>query len=120
MHPSADENANLEQIAKLLKDRKVENVTISAGHAVVTVSPRLQLLTVVLTGPGVLAEYRQSLQQDIVDAVNQAVREVVVASARTFEQLQEAPEIQTLRKALHRQIGLWRADDEKPADGAPE
>jgi DNA-binding protein YbaB len=105
MKASADDKPNLEQLTQLLKARKIENVTVSTRHATVTVSPQLELLSVTLTGPCVLAEHRDALQHDIVDAVNKAMREVVAASALMLEGLQELPEIQSIRDALQKQIG---------------
>ena len=105
MKARADDITNLEQITQLLKARKIENVTISTRHATVTVSSQLELLSVTLTGPGVLAEHRDGLQHDIVEAVNKAMREVVTASALMLEGLQELPEIQSARDALQKQIG---------------
>jgi DNA-binding protein YbaB len=93
-----------------LKARESTNVTITTGYVTVTVSPQLELLAVVFTGPGVLAEHRDALQSDIVDAVNKAMREVVIASAQMLEGLQESPEIQSFRDALQKQMGQPHAD----------
>jgi hypothetical protein len=120
MQPGVDDTPDLEQIAQLFKAREIENVTIRIGHAIATVSPQLELLSVALTGPGVIAEHRDALQRDIVEAVNKAMREVVIASARMLEGLQESPEIQAVRDALHEQIARARGRGETLAYGGAD
>jgi DNA-binding protein YbaB len=109
--------SDLEQIAQLLNSTKPENITVSAGQAVVTVSPKLELLSVILTGPA-LAEHREGLQRDIVEAVNKAMREVVLASARALEGLQESPEMQSARELLQKEIDRRHTDGGTPSRGA--
>ena len=94
-----------EQIAQFLKTRKVENVTIATGNATVTVSANLELLSVSLTGPGVLEDYRDALQRDIVAATNLAMQEVVLASARALEGLQKSPQFRAIRDDLEKRMG---------------
>lgn len=105
MKPTIGDKPNPEQIAQLLKAREVKSVTISTPNLTVTVSPHLELMSVVLRGPGVREEHRDALQRDIIDAVNKAMREVVVASAKMLEGLQESPEIQLIRDALKKRNG---------------
>lgn len=105
MKPTINDKPNLEQIAQLLKAREVNSVTISTPIVTVTVSPQLELSSVLLKGAGVMAEHRDALQRDIIDAVNKAMREVVVASAQMLEGLQESPEIQSIRDALKKRNG---------------
>ena len=100
MNPTIDDNPNPEQIAQLLKAREVKSVTISTPNVTVTVSPQLELSSVLLKGASVMTEHRDALQRDIIDAVNKAVREVVVTSAQILERLQESPEIRSIRESL--------------------
>jgi DNA-binding protein YbaB len=99
------DDASGEQIAQLLKARKVENVTIAIGNATVTVSANLELLSISLTGPGVLEDHRDALQRDIVAATNLAMQEVALASARAFEALQRSPQFRAIRDDLEKRMG---------------
>ena len=50
MKPTIDDKPNPEQIAQLLKAREVKSVTISTPNLTVTVSPQLELSSVLLKG----------------------------------------------------------------------
>lgn len=102
MKSNADNDPNLEQITQLLNAREIKNVSITNHYVSVTVSPQLELLSIILTELDVPSEYREALQRDIVEAVNLAMREVVTASTQMLEGLQELPEIQSLREALQK------------------
>jgi DNA-binding protein YbaB len=96
------DDASGEQIAQLLRARKVDNVVIATGNATVTVSANLELLSISLTGPGVLEDHRAALQRDIVAATNLAMKEVVLASARALEALQGSPKFRAIRDDLEK------------------
>lgn len=93
-----------DQIGQLLKAREIKNVTASAGAASVTVDPHLTVLSVELDEAAMRPERRADLQRDIAEAVNQATREVVMASARALQALQDSPEVRSMQDALQKEL----------------
>ena len=61
-------------------------------------------------GPGIVAEHRAALERDIIDAVGRAMLDVVTASARMLEGLQDSPEMRSVRDALEKEIGRRNRD----------
>ena len=112
----SDELPNPDEIARLLKSSQVKSVTVTSGHATVTMGPRLELESVQLGGPGIVAEHRAELERDNVDAVGRAMRDVVTASARMLEGLQVSAEMRSVREALEKEIGRSGGRDTKARD----
>ena len=110
MPSHSDELPNPDEIARLLKASQVKSVTVTSGHATVTMSPRLELESMQLGGPGIVAEHRAAIERDIIDAVGRAMRDVVTASARMLEGLQDSPEMRSVREALEKEIGRRNRD----------
>lgn len=110
MTTRSDELPNTDEIARLLKSSQAKSVTVTSGHATVTMSPRLELESVQLAGPAIVNEHRAALERDIVDAVARAMRDVVTASARALEGLQHSPELRSVREALEKEIGSRNRD----------
>lgn len=118
MHIGSDDLPDADEIARLLKASRGKSVTVTSGHATVTMSPQLEIESVQLGGPGILAEHRAALERDIIDAVARAMRDAVTASARMLEELQESPEIRSVREALQKEVGRWSRRDPKATDSS--
>jgi hypothetical protein len=93
------------EIARFLKSSQVKGVTVTCGNVTVTVSPQLEIESVQLGGPGVAADHRTALERDIRDAIARAMRDVVIASARSLDGLQDLPEMRSMRDALEKELG---------------
>ena len=106
----SDDLPDADEIARLLKSSQVQSVTVTSGSVTVTVSPQLEIESVQLGGPGVAAEHRAALERDIRDAISRAMRDVVIASARSLDGLQDSPEMRSIRDALEKKLGRRNGD----------
>lgn len=104
MHEGSGKMPNFEQVAQLLQSGENENVTVSAGQVTVTVSPKMELLSIVFSGPGVVEEHREALQNDTIEAMNKAHQTAVVASAKRLEKLRDLPEMKAFAESLKEQL----------------